>query len=203
MATVRMWRSETLNAHANRPDFEYHRVEQIKQLSTSLAQMLYIFIPGTDEKELQASLQTSIVEKAVELAHRLQLSVDRYEVGWTPYSEGYSRHGGHGISEPHNFECVNLLAGGKTITFPADDQTVQRAHITYILDICPALYCWTIKADAYSEAKILKKPKILIAMTQPNQPPYKVGHASESNVTLLGSMFSQIQLKMRSTNHRR
>jgi len=201
-ATIRSWRSETLIALANRPDFDSHRAERIKELTKSLTQMLRIFTPRADRKEVQSSIQTSIIERAVELAHRLQLSVDKFEVCWTPYAEGYSRHGGRSIPDPHLFECVNLLAGGKIIKFPADDQMVQRNHITYILDICPGLRCRSIKGDEYSEAKVITKPKILVAMPKPDQPPFQLMTPRSSNVTLLGSVHSQLQPKQRPTGFR-
>jgi hypothetical protein len=193
VATIRSWRSETLNALANRPDFDTHRDDRIKQLTTSLTQMLRIFIPRADRKEFQSSVRTSIVERAIELAHRLQLSVDKYEVNWTPYS----RHGGHNMPDAHQFECVNLLAGGKIIKFPAGEMTSQRAHITHLLDIYPGLYCRNVKSDGYSESKVLKKPKVLVAMSKLEEPPFQPRPPIEANVTLLGSIYNQLQLKQR------
>ena len=179
--------------------FDPHRAERIKELTKSLTQMLRIFTPRADRKEVQSSIQTLIIERAVELARRLQLSVDKFEVCWTLYAEGYSRHGGRGILDPHLFKCVNLLAGGKIIKFPADDQMFQRNHVTYILDICPELRCWSIKGDEYSEAKVLTKPKILVAMPKPDQPPFQLMTPRNSNVTLLDSVHSQLQPKQRPT----
>jgi hypothetical protein len=157
--------------------------------------MLHIFIPRAERKEIHSSIQASIVERAVELAHRLQLSVDKFEVKWTPYSNGYSTHDGHSMLDAHQFDCVNLLAGGKIIKFPAGEATFQMECITYILDICPGLYCRSVKLDGYSEPKVLKKPKVLVAMAKLNEPSFQTRPPNEANVTLLGSIYNQLQPK--------
>lgn len=203
MATIRKWRSETLNALANRPDFDTHRANRIKQLSTSLVQMLHIFVPHADKEKLQASLQASIIERAIELAHKIQLSVDRFEVCWTIYAEGYTTHGGHSMPEPHHFECINLLAGGKALKFPLDKQIAEKEHTTYIFDICPGLHCWTIKADKYSEPRVLKKSKILVAVKNPNKGLSQLIPHSNPDMTLLGAIHSQLYPEQQSMHHRR
>jgi hypothetical protein len=101
------------------------------------------------------------------------------------------------MSDAYQFECVNLLAGGKTLKFSADEKTFQREHITYILDICPGLYCRSVKSDGYSEPKTLKKPKVLVAMTKPDEPPFRARPPNETNATLLGSICNQLQPRQR------
>jgi hypothetical protein len=165
----------------------------MKKLTASLTKMLSIFKPIPDMREFQSSIHNQIVKLAVDLAEKLQLSTDLYEIRWTNYAEGHRSNRERSMSDPEQYECVNLSSGGKVIKFAADPQRFEGAHITYILDICPGLYCRNIKSDDYSEPKVLKKPRILVAMPTRDQRPFRLWTPIGENATLLGSMDRQIQ----------
>lgn len=193
IAAIRSWRSETLNAIINRSTFKDHRAEYAKQLTTSLARMLRIFKPRTEMKEFQSSIRDSIIKPAIELAEQLQLSVDKFEITWTPHSQGLTGDRADSMPDLQQYECVNTQ--GKTIKFPKDQASTGREDIVYLLDICPGLSCRNVKSDVWSAAKVLRKPKVLVAMTKPNGHLVKQGSSDNADVTLLGTLDRRLNAK--------
>jgi hypothetical protein len=195
VATIRSWRSETLNAIANKPNFETYLASCVNDLTERLREMLGIFVPRADMEKFQSSIQAQIINPAVGLAHKLHLSTDLYKVRWTRYAEAHSGEELRSMSDPEQYECENHADDGRIIKFPADQQRSGREYVTYILDIFPGLYCYNVKSDGYSEPKVLKRPKILAAMPALDKPPFQLWTPAGEEATLLGSMSKQLQQK--------
>jgi hypothetical protein len=125
---------------------------------------LSIFIPGSNDNTASSSIKTSIIETAVGLAEKLQLSVDLFSVEWTsPRSftdnESFSA-----------FECQNILPPHKKLKFPAAQ---QRDRISYVCDIAPRLVQQVAHAHASEAPKIQSLAKILVAVTKQQEGPFK------------------------------
>jgi len=168
LATIRSWRSKILNALVNCPDFDSHRADRIKQRHPSHKCFAFssLVLRGRRSNHLyKLQFLNELLSSHIDFGCQLTNS----KLKWTPYSNGYSTHGEYSMLDAHQFGCVNLLAGGKIIKFPANERTFQMECITYILDICPGLYCRSVKSDEYSEPKVLKKPKVLVAMAKLNE----------------------------------
>ncbi|KUJ11962.1 uncharacterized protein LY89DRAFT_217207 [Mollisia scopiformis] len=185
-ATIRTWRSETLLALANRPEYTALKQQTLRNLTLDLSASLSVFLPNCDVDEVCKSLQESLIEPAASLAHRFQLSVDRFEVEFTGLNPVSCRH-----ADMTLYEYQNL--SGKILKSPAATNNV------YIMDVCPGLFYTKVKADGFGDQEVLKKPKILVAATKPGerewQPPTtRPGHPS----TLLAWLDETCAAKKRS-----
>jgi hypothetical protein len=193
-ASIRAWHSNTFAALASRPGFENDRASLTRNLTASLAKMLSIFKASgatpTDNKDFNSSIEAKIITPAVELAEKLQLSTEVYSLQWTQYVNGQPKdqRRGRSMADAELYECVNLSAGGKVIDFAADKKQRERERITYVLDICPGLYVQSVKTGEYSEARVLKKGKILVAMPSKEQEPFQMWTPAGEEATLLGAM---------------
>ncbi len=185
MITRRTWRSETYTAITNRPEFQREIKNPTEFLSSSLAEILGLFIPHSKYK-LRPSIRTVIIEPALALAHKMNLSVDEFSIKWTIFSnspQGQQPTKSYPFREQFQyFEMVNLMAAGKPIKNPPG-----AGHLDYVIDIMPRLVMRTAKADVFGDEKVLKRPKLLVAVPTEGQPrltPPRVKPGDE--VTLLG-----------------
>jgi hypothetical protein len=111
----------------------------------------------------------------------MHLSVDYFSIEWSEYNDLRYDQGNSLTGNFNCFEFVDLLARGKKLKAP------PTGIINYILDITPQLVFRMVKANRCEEPKVLKKPKILVALT-------KEGHSHfreqairpERHVTVLG-----------------
>lgn len=148
-----------------------------KDLAQKLHSLLLIFLPESQSSESLRSIKHDIIDPAIDLAQRLQLSVDRYDVKWSGFKKGHF--------DITRYECQNILGNGEALKFPA----AQSRRNTYIMDVCPGLYHQELKADGYGELQVLKKPKILVASQDAKEPDFKfkAKHRGRA-VTLLGCL---------------
>jgi hypothetical protein len=146
-----------------------------------LTAMLGLFIPRAHTRNLQTAVRNTIIEPAFALAHKMHLSVDLFSIEWSQYHNLRPDQRNSFAGEFNDFELVDLLARGKTL------KALPSRNIDYILDITPQLVLRRVKADTYAEPKVLKKPKILVAVTKEGH-----GHSREpelrpgSDATVLG-----------------
>lgn len=155
VAALRGWRSEAYTAFANRPEFKEQRQTLCARITRDLGNMLAIFRPHGDRANSAffSSIEKFIVEPALSLAHKFQLSVNKFSVTWeTP------KNGSRDLRDYSDFECVNLLKNGRIIK-------PQHAigDITYLFDLTPALILEVAKADSFAEPKLVNKGKVLVA----------------------------------------
>jgi hypothetical protein len=151
--------------------------------------MLRVFIPRTDKRGFHTAVRNTIIEPAFTLAHKMHLSVDYFSIKWSEYNDlRYDQR--NSLSGKFNyFEFVDLLASGKKLKTP------PSGTINYILDITPQLVFQMVKANRCEEPKVLKKPKILVALT-------KEGHGHfreqairpERNATVLGWLHMAVHI---------
>jgi hypothetical protein len=136
-----------------------------------LTAMLKLFIPRAHTRNLQAAVYNTIIEPAFALAHKMHLSVDLFSIEWSKYHNLWADQRNPFAGEFNDFELVDLIAGGKTLKAP------PLRNFDYIFDITPQLVFRRVKADTYSEPKVLRKPKILVAVTKEGH-----GHSRESEL---------------------
>jgi hypothetical protein len=159
---LRRWRSETLTALTNRPPFVAQRRLQSDRLAMSLAAMLKIFVPRTKHRRFLYSIQESIIEPALRLAHKLHLSINRFECQWTLFSK--TRPSLRGI-EPtmyNSYDCLDLFKDGRLMKPQA---FVKAESITYMLDLSPELIFKAVRANTFAEPASISRAKILVATT--------------------------------------
>jgi hypothetical protein len=150
-----------------------------------------MFVPRARKTELQSSVHDRIIKPALALAHKLHISVDKISVEWTRHNE--MEHDDR-RNHPPNFQpfnCANLLANGK----PLKESAIRNpaADILYIFDIFPGLIYRKVKADIYSEPKILQKPKVLVAVIKEDSESGLRKLAATEEGTLLGWMYEKVK----------
>jgi len=181
--TWRTWRSETYTAIASRPQFGQIREKRKELLTVTLTAMLGIFIPRAHNLNLQTSVRNTIIEPAFALAHKMHLSVDYFSIEWPKYHKLRSDRGNGEFSD---VELVDL-ARRTTLKAP------PSGNIDYIFDITPQLVFQRVKADTCAEPKVLKKLRILVAVTKEG---YGRNRESElrsgSDATVLGWLHQEI-----------
>jgi hypothetical protein len=148
--------------------------------------MLQLFIPRSSKQKLRANIRTALIDPALALAHNMNLSVDSFTVEWTEFCDAHPEQQPartYPFHEQSNqFEMVNLMAAGKTIK-----NLSGPGHLDYVMDIMPQLVMKAVRTDEFGEAKILKRPKLLVAVPKEGEsrlmpPKLKPGE----DATLLG-----------------
>jgi len=174
------------------PDFDSRRSKRIDSLSAELIQILGVIDPALLDKKCRHLLQRNIIEPAVKLAHQINLSTDRFFVQFSSCAHTVSNEKAQDPSIVEFFDCINVLANGKPVKFDSRHPTEARGSITYLLDVLPAFYCQSIKGDTISEPKVLKRPKVLIAVTKPGRERYQGGSRARESNTLLGGIYAKL-----------
>ena len=184
LTTLRTWRCETLTAVTQRPEFIQFRHKQSKTLSNDLANMLSLFLPRSDISGFTRLVQSTIIEPALQLAHKMHLSVHDFSLRYTTYHSTKSEERHPLRQEWSQFECVSLSPPGKVQRHPVAD-----VIFTYLFDLSPELVFRAVKADSFAEPRVLKRGRILVAVTPEEHGPY-AGPLSrlKESPTLLGFM---------------
>lgn len=190
LSTWRRWRSETLTALAGRPEFATQRKRHLNHLVTELTNILLVFVPRSDIRKLGPSVDSVIIEPALALAHKLQLSVDKFSLIWTPFTGVRPEERRIDPRDYTSFECVNILQSGKVMK----PQAVAAAGtITYMLDLTPALIFEAVKAGAFADPRVLNRGRILVAATKEgNGQPFPSPNDSEEP-TVVAWLFEKIR----------
>jgi len=156
--------------------------------------MLGLFVPRAAKRGLHTAVRNTIIEPAFALAHKMHLSVDHFSIEWSEYHDLRYDQRNSLTGKFNYFEFVDLLARGKKLKTPTS------GIINYILDITPQLVFRMVKANTREEPKVLKKPKILVAL---NKEGY--GHFREQvirperDATVLGWLHTAVCAKRGST----
>ncbi|KAF4636896.1 hypothetical protein G7Y89_g1185 [Cudoniella acicularis] len=166
MATWRHWRSELYTALANRHEFADQRQRASARLVSELTNMLAIFVPEADKKVLGASVKTTIIEPALNLAHKLHLSVNKFSLEWSHFMRTRPEERPLDPKYFLPFECVDLARSGKVLKPQAFENS---GPITYLFDLSPALVFEAVKADSFAEPKVLKRQRILVVASKEGQ----------------------------------
>ncbi|RFU34293.1 hypothetical protein B7463_g2071, partial [Scytalidium lignicola] len=186
LSAIRSWRSETYTAVCQRPDFSEFRRARTMQLTDQLTGMMSVIVPRAEKRKLHVSIQNNIIKPAMALAHRLHLSVDRFSLEWTAFSRIPPESRSHSPKDFAEFECLNITQGARVIRFPLPN---PRCTLTYILDMAPSLVFYEAKADAWGEAKTLKKARVLVALMKEGDEPYMPPRLNPSEyATCLGQL---------------
>jgi len=112
---------------------------------------------------LRKSIAEELVSPAMALSEKFHLSAKIFSLN----CRGSSSVSDLGVTEAelNDYECRNLLENGKVVRAGS---LRPGAQCRYILDICPGLFCSSVKATA-APAKQLKKAQILIAVLEPGK----------------------------------
>ena len=145
--------------------------------------MLELFLPRSDHRRVRLSVQNTIIEPALQLAHKIHLSVNEFSVVYTSYhrSKREKRHPLPRDSSP--FECVTVLPPGKVLKFP-----VLEGTVTYLFDLSPELVSKVVKTDSFAEPRVLKRARVLVAVTKDGETFHHAPLPSREPPTLLGWM---------------
>jgi hypothetical protein len=180
----------------NRPSFAKGRQTHSDKLSEDLAYMLSVFLLDrrSDLKNFRCSVQDTIIEPALKLAHKMHLSVDRFTVQYTNLAKGNLGTRRRLPSESSPFECTKLSPlGNKKLIFP-----VQEGIITYLFDLSPALIYEEAQTVAFREPRVLKQGRILVTVAKEEPAPSTEARQREP-CTLLGLLNEIVYPK--STSH--
>ena len=164
----RSWRSETLEAMVHSAEFDRGRKKRIEELSEELLQILGVIDVAILNEKCFDSLQRNIIEPTVNLAHQLHVSKDRFRVQWSEDLHATPSEKSQGPSILEKYDCCNVLTNGKSVRLDGKER-VGGEGVTYLFDIVPGFYCQTFKEDLASNLKVLKKPKVLVAVGKPGR----------------------------------
>lgn len=144
--------------------------------------MLEIFLSSSDlrRSKLRVSIQETIVEPALDLAHKMHLSANSFELKWTKHSK--SRRVDRPLLDTRScgFECIQR--SGKSVKPPAAD----GRPMMYLFDHFPALIMQEAKTDGFGPDKVLKIGKVLVAF--PKEEDGLVYSSLKPNLTWLGHL---------------
>ncbi|OTA05700.1 hypothetical-protein [Trichoderma parareesei] len=150
----REWRAETLTALTSQKSFKSRRAAYLNHITEDLASLLSVVVPYLTAAELQGSLRTNIIDPAIELAHRLQLSPDIYTLKWPARTAR---------SKLDTYECINLASNGETIgSDKASKPSEALKNASYLFDIAPGLFVETVSGAKKSAVKVVCRPKVLV-----------------------------------------
>jgi len=184
LITWRSWHSETFTAITKRHEFAKQRQLRSAKLSADLVAMMELFLPRSDHRRMRLSVQSTIIEPALQLAHKMHLSVNKFTVVYTSY-HGSKREKRHPLPRDSSpFECVTISPPGKVLKFP-----VSEGAVTYLFDLSPELVCKAVKTDSYGEPRVLKRARVLVAVTKDGETfDHATSLPSREPPTLLGWM---------------
>ena len=146
--------------------------------------MLQLFLPRSDHHKLRHSVQSDMIEPALQLAHKLHLSVDDFHVEYTSYHRKPLEERRTLSRESSQFECVTISPPGKLVKFP-----VPEGILTYLFDLSPELVFRAVKTASFGEPRVLKRARVLVAVTKEEHGPFTaLPLRSKEPPTLLGWM---------------
>lgn len=150
----REWRSETLTALTSQKSFKSRRAAYLNLITEDLASLLTVVVPYSTTAELQNSLRTSIIDPAVDLAHRLQLSPNIFSLRW-PVRTARSNLDTH--------ECINLADRGAIMNSTKNGKSAEALKdASYLFDIAPGLFVETVSGAKKSTVKAICRPTVLV-----------------------------------------
>lgn len=192
LIALRTWRCETFTAITQQPQFAKCRQNQSETLSKDLAGMLKLFLPRSDYSGLFHSVQSTMIEPALQLAHKMHLSVNEFSLRYTPYHRTKAEDRRPLPLESSPFDCVTLSPLGRVLKFP-----ISEGILTYLFDLSPELVFRAVKADSFAEPRVLKRARVLVALTKEEHGPY-TGSSSRSREppTFLGLVDEIIHAKL-------
>ncbi|PMD40387.1 hypothetical protein L207DRAFT_511881 [Hyaloscypha variabilis F] len=190
LSTWRRWRSETLTALAGRREFASQRQRLINHLVSELTSMLLIFLPRSDIHKLAPSVYDAIIEPALLLAHKLQLSLDKFSLSWTHFAGTKLEERSIDPRDYNSFECVDILRSGKVMKSQA---VAASGNITYMFDLTPALIYEAVKADAFADPRVLNRGRILVAATKEGDGQFVYPRKDSEEPTLVAWLFEKMR----------
>ncbi|KAK6446504.1 hypothetical protein FP744_10002754 [Trichoderma asperellum] len=150
----REWRSETLTALTSQKSFKSRRTAYLSLITEDLASLLTVVVPYLTATELQNSLRTSIIDPAVDLAHRLQLSPNIFSLRWPARTAR---------SKLDTYECINLADRGAIMKSDENGKSSDALrNASYLFDIAPGLFVETVSGAKKSAVKIVCKPTVMV-----------------------------------------
>jgi hypothetical protein len=150
----REWRSETLTALTSQKSFKSRRAAYLNLITEDLASLLTVVLPYLTAAELQNSLRTSIIDPAVDLAHRLQLSPNIFSLKWPARTAR---------SKLDTYECINLANSGAIMNSDEAGKSSEAfKNASYLFDVVPGLFVETVAGAKKSVVKTVCRPMVLV-----------------------------------------
>ncbi|KAL7930999.1 hypothetical protein V8C35DRAFT_122547 [Trichoderma chlorosporum] len=150
----REWRSETLTALTSQNSFKSRRAQYLNLITEDLASLLSVVVPYFTAAELQGSLRTNVIDPAVDLAHRLQLSPNIFTFRWPARTAR---------TKLETYDCINLANDGALISSGEPGKPSEALkNASYLFDVAPGLFVETVGGAKKSAAKIVCRPTVLV-----------------------------------------
>ncbi|QYT00632.1 hypothetical protein H0G86_007711 [Trichoderma simmonsii] len=150
----REWRAETLTALTSQASFKSRRAQYLNLITEDLASLISVVVPYLTAAELQSSLRTNIIDPAVDLAHRLQLSPNIFTLRWPARTAR---------TKLDTYECINLANDGAVLSSgDAGKPSDALKNASYLFDVAPGLFVETVGGAKKSAAKIICRPTVLV-----------------------------------------
>jgi hypothetical protein len=153
--------------------------------------MLALFLPRSDLRKLSVAVQNTIIEPALQLAHKMHLSINEFSMVYTNW---HGTKKGKRVPLPRDkspFECVTISPPWKVLKFP-----VPEGRVTYLFDLSPELVFKAVKTNSFAESRVLKRAKVLVAVTEDRETMYDAASLPPRELpTLLGWMHEIISRK--------
>ena len=140
--------------------------------------VLSLFQPRSDISGFTRLVQSTIIEPALQLAHKMHLSVHEFSLRYTSYHSTKSEERHPLRREWSQFDCVSLSPPGKVQRPPIAD-----VIFTYLFDLSPELVFRAVKADSFAEPRVLKRGRVLVAVTPEEHGPYYPGPCPTERVS--------------------
>lgn len=150
----REWRAETLTALTSQKSFRSRRAAYLNLITEDLASLLSVVVPYLTAAELQSALRTNIIDPAVDLAHRIQLSPNIYSLRWPARNAR---------SKLDTYECINLASSGiMNNSEDASKSFEALKNASYLFDVAPGLFVETVGGAKKSAFKAVCRPIVLV-----------------------------------------
>ncbi|KAL4925105.1 uncharacterized protein BDV17DRAFT_190234 [Aspergillus undulatus] len=196
--SVRHWRIETYTAAIERPGFNEYANERMSALTIDIIKILRVFAPGTDTNTLAQSFYESITKPACALARKMHLCFDEYTLEWSVFHDKqlldpvacFDKE----ASDKEKFTGYEFVdMNSRKIlrdrpTVKSEDGKVQPLRVKWMFDLSPKLVFRKLKADSWTDGKVLVKPKVLVAVSKQTKEGKRLKKEEVEDASVLGAL---------------
>ncbi|KAL4912312.1 hypothetical protein BDW62DRAFT_25465 [Aspergillus aurantiobrunneus] len=191
----RHWRIETYTAASDRPGFSEYATDRMWGVTIDIIKMLRIFAPSTDANTLAKSFFESITKPACAFARKMHLCFDEYTLEWSGYhdkqlldtAEVFEEAGAKGKYADYGFVELNSRKFLRDRPVGEDGEPLR---VRWLFDLSPRLVFRKLKADSWTDGKVLVKPVIVVYISEQRKGKRasKKKEEHEENTTVLGAL---------------
>lgn len=192
-SSVRHWRIETYEAASARSGFTEYAETRMWNVSLHIVKALLLFAPKSTLEALMKSFFEAIAKPAFSLARKMHLCFDEYTLEWSAYHDRALQDAGATFEKENserfqNYEFVSLTDRKVLREKPKPGDDGEGVRVRWLFDMAPKLVFRRLKADAWSEGKVLVKPKVLVRVYKPKRVNSLTVKQEDGYKTLLGEV---------------